>query len=372
MTRYSLGFVDKPVAAPTGGTYFDWDPENDQAVPGTSTHTRPTPALFRDDSGVWQLASTGVLRSGHNLTVGGGEKCALLETVATCITLHNRDFTNAVWVASNITPAKDATGIDGVASSASTLTATANNGTILQSTTSGNAQHTVIAFVARKTGTGTVEMTIDGGTTWVDITSNLTSVIDNRQKINQGLVDPQVGFRLGTSGDEIEVDFMQLERTAFATSPIETTTLQVQRDADILNDPSVIAAPYAIFADVTWQDDPDTNMSAISVQGDRLRIQGGTSLRLNWATSGLDIVQNTPALAGLRLKTAGNLEENNGIVSSTGVVSQFDAATNAIITGTLGIGYNALTNTGQFNGGIHKMTVFDSAKTQGELEALVA
>lgn len=53
----------------------------------------------------------------------------LVEEARTNVVLWNRDLTNAAWTKTNITAAKDQTGIDGFASSASKITATAGNGT---------------------------------------------------------------------------------------------------------------------------------------------------------------------------------------------------------------------------------------------------
>ncbi|PAQ09742.1 hypothetical protein, partial [Mesorhizobium temperatum] len=74
------------------------------------------------------------------------------------LALWGSDLTNAVWVKTNITAAKTATGITGVANSATTLTATAANGTALQSITSASASRITYCWIKRRTGTGTVEM----------------------------------------------------------------------------------------------------------------------------------------------------------------------------------------------------------------------
>ncbi len=148
------------------------------------------------------------------------------------VALWNQDLTNAVWVKNNITPAKDAVGLDGSANSASTITATAANGTVLQTVTSGSAERAATAYVKRKTGTGSVEFTQDGGTTWADITASLSTSLWYRPAVIQTVTNPQIGFRLGTNGDEIEVDIVGLEAGAVATSPIPTTTASVTRELD--------------------------------------------------------------------------------------------------------------------------------------------
>jgi hypothetical protein len=145
--------------------------------------------------------------------------------------LYCRDFTNAAWTKTNVTAAKDATGIDGAANSASSLTASANNGTCLQSVTIASAKFYTSFRVRRKTGTGTVEITDDGGSNYTDITSSINSSTYTRVSINRTQANPSIGFRLGTSGDAIEVDFACLgEDDPYA--PIETTSSATTVNAD--------------------------------------------------------------------------------------------------------------------------------------------
>lgn len=168
-------------------------------------------------------------------TVPGGLcQGQLIERSKTNIVLWNRDLTNAVWVKSNVTVAKDQTGADGIANSASSLTATSTDGTVLQTTTLGSSPCGQSAYVKRLVGSGTVSMTMDNGSTWTAIT--LTSGWTRVNIPAQTLANPTVGFKLATSGDAIAVDFVQNE-LVFATtlpglsSPIATTTTAVTRAA---------------------------------------------------------------------------------------------------------------------------------------------
>lgn len=154
----------------------------------------------------------------------------LIEGSRTNLLLWNRDLTNAAWTKSNMTVAKTATGLDGVANSASRLTATSNNGTVLQAVTSGSAARATTAYVRRVSGTGTVEMTQNGGTNWTAVT--VTSQWTRVGPASATITNPSVGFRLATSGDAIEVDFVQLENGTFASSAIATGASAVTRASD--------------------------------------------------------------------------------------------------------------------------------------------
>jgi len=143
----------------------------------------------------------------------------------TNVCLHNRDLTNAAWVAVNMTAAKDQVGIDAVAASASKITAGDANATILQTITLASSARAQSAFVKRVTGSGVVEMTMDNGTTWTGVT--VTAAWTRVTIPTQTLANPVVGFRIVTSGDAIAVDFVQNENGTFATSPIPVTTVAV-------------------------------------------------------------------------------------------------------------------------------------------------
>jgi hypothetical protein len=168
-------------------------------------------------------------------TSGGVTGCPalLVEPAATNLALHSRDLSNAVWSGTNITTAKNAVGADGVASGATTLTATAASGTVLQALSHASQSRVFSAYVRRVTGTGAIQMTTNGGTNWttVTISSLYTQVACAAQTVASGTV----GFRMAVSGDVIEVDFTQGEVGPIATSPISTTTGTGSRSADVIS-----------------------------------------------------------------------------------------------------------------------------------------
>jgi hypothetical protein len=158
----------------------------------------------------------------------------LCEEARTNLALFSRDCSNAAWTKTNVTAAYTATGVDNVANSASTLTATAGNGTVLQSITSASAARLFSAFVKRRTGTGVIEMTQDNGGTWTDVTSQVTSSWTRISVPVATVTNPIVGFRIVTSGDAIDVDICQSEAGSWGpTSPIVTGSASVTRAIDV-------------------------------------------------------------------------------------------------------------------------------------------
>lgn len=128
-----------------------------------------------------------------------------------------------------------ATGLDGIADTATTLTAGAADAIILQPTSGiASAARCASAYVKRRTGTGTISFTQDGGSTWTDISSQINSSTWSRVEITATLANPSVGFKISTSGDAIDVDCVQNEAGAVATSPIVTTTAALTRNEDSL------------------------------------------------------------------------------------------------------------------------------------------
>ncbi|MBP3955398.1 hypothetical protein J8F10_08905 [Gemmata sp. G18] len=145
--------------------------------------------------------------------------------------LHSRDLTQAsawtVGAGASVSRNQPGADVDATPNTATLITATTggSTATVLQSITLASSQVIFSAFVRRVSGSGTVEMTQDGGATWVDITSQLNSIIYVRPNTGAATVtNPQIGFRLATTGNSIAVDFVQLEQGATVSTPKITTT----------------------------------------------------------------------------------------------------------------------------------------------------
>jgi len=229
------------------------------------------------------------------------DKGLLIEEARTNVALWNRDLTNAAWTKSNATAAKDQTGPDGVANSASSLTATAGNATCLQAITLGSSVRYQSAYIKRITGSGVINMTMDNGTTWTAIT--VTSAWTAVEIPTQTLANPTVGFRIVTSGDAIAVDFVQNENSAFRTSPIATTTASATRAADdgalslaLPATPTLVGS--ALWADLaltrsvaSWNDGTASNRMELYISageaGSAFAASGGaTQINAGAATTG--------------------------------------------------------------------------------------
>lgn len=146
--------------------------------------------------------------------------------------LQSQTFDNATWVKSNITvAANEAVAPDGT-TTADTLTASAANGTVIQDLgVVASAAKAGGLWIKRKTGTGNIDLTLDGGSTW---TTKAITAAWTRVQIAQTLADEDFGIRIVTSADAVWVWQGQVETAAFLSSDIPTTTAAVVRNADVL------------------------------------------------------------------------------------------------------------------------------------------
>lgn len=203
-------------------------PANVQPLTSLFTFTGGNQSMYMGPARLLVASATNTPRIEYD--ANGNCLGLLMEAARTNLALHSDDHTNAAWVKTTMTTAKTSTGPDGVANSATRLTATAGNATSLQTVTSASATRAYSVWMRRITGTGNVDMTLDNGVGWTTKTLNTSW---QRFDITQAAVtNPVFGIRIVTSGDAIDVYGNQMESAAFASSLIPTTTVSVARTAD--------------------------------------------------------------------------------------------------------------------------------------------
>lgn len=298
----------------------------------------------------------------------------LVEEARTNIALYNRDLTNAAWVAVTMTTAKTETGIDGVANSASLITATGAGATLLQTVVLGSSSRQQSAYVKRITGSGTINMTTDGAT-WTAIT--VTSLWTRVTIPVQTVVNPVFGFQIATSGDAIAVDFVQNETGTGASSAIATTTASVTRAAEdvVLTGLSASGAVSAVFEAYT--------PAFVSTDARMSLSDGTTSNRITSIVSNTTSadIRVTVAAAGTLGYTAtvaaGSLNKAAAASANGAYTGAFNGVLVAPVSGAvmptliqLDIGKNPGSSIRYWNAPIKRMRVYLRALSDAQLQDL--
>jgi hypothetical protein len=219
----------------------------------------------------------------------------LIEEARTNRLLWNRDATDAAWVKTDVTAAKDQTGIDGVANAASSLTSTADNGTCIQTITLASGSRTGSVFLKRITGTGNVQVSLDGST-WSTV--DLSDTEWRRIVLSGTVTNPTVGIKLLVSGDAVAMDYGQVEDGLFATSPILTTTASVTRAVDAATLSNIVVfTNYANTDKGTWFIETvnlqNTTASLLAIAGSGTTILNlGSSISTSNFYSGTNATRN--------------------------------------------------------------------------------
>lgn len=208
---------------------------------GAATFTRATSATCWGSTGLLLTVGTGVARSTYTELTGATYLGYLAEEARTNNMIQNRDFTNAAWTATTMTVAKDQTGIDGAATAASSLLATAGNATVAQTVTIAAVNRPFSVYVKRITGTGNIDLAQDGASFTTQ--SVASDGLWHRCTLVASQLNPVLTIRLVTNGDKIAVDYAMLEdkggaAATFPLSPIATTTVAVTRNTDVLSFPT--------------------------------------------------------------------------------------------------------------------------------------
>ena len=192
-----------------------WDFMRMNALPAGSTFTRTTTEEdYSCKSGKYISYGINVPALGVCDPVTGQPLGLGIWSASTINNTWARDLTQvSYWTPTNMTAALTATGIDASASSASLLTAISNNGVICGAATGTLQLRELSAYVQRVSGSGTISMSMDG-INWTDVTSQIASGHYTRVPSGGLYISNQTFtacFKLGTSGDSINVDAVNVQ-----------------------------------------------------------------------------------------------------------------------------------------------------------------
>lgn len=240
---------------------YQLDFVNDLYVGGTQPYGNNSDAnnRFFRDSGVSNACFIPKADGSLQSTAAAGMRRSTKGTISFAnvgtLGLWNRDLTQAAtWIGPNVTRAKNQIGKDGAANAATLLTATADNATILQATTSASNNRQLRPFIKRVTGTGPVFLTLDGDLTRTDITSLLVNGTYVQCPTSQAaLVDPNFGIKFGTNGDQVAVDFCNV------TGQIAGLNI------DPMHYPTIVGSAFgSIFHETPWAINTDKGPTGVA------------------------------------------------------------------------------------------------------------
>lgn len=293
----------------------------------TPTFTRATAAWTKLSTGLWAQVASGTARSaylGADTAIGAyaGYFGELGATQLVTPTASIRDMTDASWVAVNVTAAKTATGIDGVVNSASTLTAGAIGGSILQTLVAAATSRVYSVFLRRKTGVGTI--TIQQGATTLDVTAQLNASTYTRVSLTASVLNSAFGIIFGTSGDAVEADFNQFEATVL-TSPMASTG--AARSADVL---TYVATGNCIAAAGSLYIESATFNAGASTAYDGIALSaGGVPYLANSSVMSNDGTNTANTATGLTINVISKIATSWGTLGLRAVKDGGTVATNS-------------------------------------------
>ena len=344
------------------------------------TFTRTTTATFVGSDGLIKTAAIDEPRFEYDPTTLQ-PRGLLIEPSRTNFLLHSSDLTQLAWVKVNATVAMTATGPDGAANSATTVTATAGNATVLQTTVLSSDNYISSFYIKRRTGVGTVEITQNNGATWTAVT-----VTAGWTRVSLPFVliaNPIVGFRIVTSGDAVDVAFFQCENAGSSgvfTSVIPTGASQVTRAFDLA---LVNGTNFS-----SWYNQTEGSMLAVFSGQSIFGIysiytvsNGTTAQRWNANNASTNIghflsavtTQAAITIAGYApntiFKSAFGVKLNSVQAAVNGVLGTEDTLANMPTVDRLNIGSGA-TGASQLIGHIRSLTYYPTRLTNAELQAL--
>ena len=209
------------------------------------TFSRSTSGTFINASGLVATATAGNPRFEYD--TNGNPKGILMEGSATNLVYHSETFrltavaAEPFWADSATVSRGSDTAPDGTAGAAVNFVAIGTAGTVIQTAAVGTSANRTFSFWARRTVGGTVEYTLDNGSTWtaVTITANWVRYTATATNANQ-----RVGFRVAT-GAGTSIWGAQLEAESGSSSYIPSGASQGSRSFDYCEMGNIAALNYS-------------------------------------------------------------------------------------------------------------------------------
>jgi hypothetical protein len=215
-------------------------------------------ATYVDSSGLVQLvASNGAARFDYDFTSVGTALGLLLEEERINYAKYNRNMT-LTWGVSNFTRAKDQTGVDGVANSASSITSSTANGSLTQTVTLAAANRVGTVYAKRISGANNLKITNNNGSTALTTATTGSWVRYRQPATYESVTNSAFGFyNVTAAANSWAVDYFQEEVGTYPTSPIYNSGNTTNtRHADVLGADSTLAYWMSVgYTMEQWKDE---------------------------------------------------------------------------------------------------------------------
>jgi hypothetical protein len=313
---------------------------NSRSIPPEYSYTRNSSATYVGDDGLIKTAAINEPRFEFDV-VTGEYKGLLIEESRTNQLTYSNTF-DVDWTDTNITrESTSSTAPDGT-NTALRVLAAQNNATIIRNSAIGsNNTRTFSIFLRRVNGSGAIQFTFNGGSTWTTIIQPITSTW-SRILVVTNTTNHRVGLRLTTQGDSIELWGSQLEIGPSITSYIPTvgSTITRQPDQLVLNRTLNPQGAFYIESNITL----------------------GTSLVADNGSSTISPPQGTKS--ALFYNTSRTLFMSSSITPFEG---NFNVTQNL---NRVSLGFNRLNNSNYINGHLKKFMYYGSPVTEDNLRSL--
>jgi hypothetical protein len=332
-----------PTAKPELSLDFVNTPEG---IDPAYSFTRNSAATYVGPDGFIKTAAVNQPRFDFD-PVTGDVKGLLVEESRTNLLTYSTTF-DVAWTDTNITRnTTTALAPDGT-NSALRVTAGNDNATIIRNSAVGSTNtRTFSIYLRRVSGSGNIQFTWNGGSSWVTITQSITNTWSRFILITNS-VNHRVGLRIVTTGDSIELWGSQLEVGFSVSSYIPTTTTTVTRQPDQL----VLNKPLSTQGTLYVESRPTTGISLVADNG----------------SSPLVVSQNPNQYSKSVLYY--NTDRTLRMSSDGGVPVDFSSFLAPENLNRVSLGFNRLNNTAYINGHLKKFSYYSSPLTEDNLRAL--
>jgi hypothetical protein len=279
--------------------------------------------------------------------VTGEYKGLLIEEGRTNLLTYSTTF-DVAWTDTNIIRnTTTALAPDGT-NSALRVTAGNDNATIIRNTAVGsNNYRTFSIYLRRVSGSGLIQFTFDGGSSWTTITQSITDKW-SRFILSTNFTNHRVGLRIVTAGDSIELWGSQLEVGTFPTSYIPTTSSAVTRQPDQL----ILNKPLSTQGTLYVESRPTTGVPLVADNG----------------SSSLSVSQNPNQYSKSVLYY--NTNRILTMSSDGGVPVDFSSFFAPQDLNRVSLGFDRLNNSSYINGHFKKFSYYSSPLSEDNLRAL--